>query len=103
MEIGALLTESLGLVAITIMVGSYALEERHSCWVLVFSFGCALAALYALLIGSLPFLIAEGIWAGSRSSAGGAPTPGGSASRAERTALPGGGAFPCQKRWASRK
>ena len=64
MEPSALLIETLGVVAITIMVGSYALEERHSCWVLVFSFGCALAALYALLIGSLPFLIAEGIWAG---------------------------------------
>ena len=64
MEIGNLLIEALGVVAITIMVGSYALEERHSCWVLVFSFGCALAAFYALLIGSLPFLIAEGIWAG---------------------------------------
>ena len=64
MEVGALLIEALGVVAIIIMVGSYALEERHSCWVLVFSFGCALAALYALLIGSLPFLIAEGIWAG---------------------------------------
>ena len=63
MEIGNLLIESLGVVAITIMVASYALEESHSCWVLVFSFGCALAAFYALLIGSLPFLIAEGIWA----------------------------------------
>ena len=63
MEFSALLIEALGVIAITIMVASYALEERHSCWVLVFSFGCALAALYALLIGSLPFLVAEGIWA----------------------------------------
>ena len=63
MELYDLLVEALGVVAITIMVGSYALEERHSCWVLVFTFGCVLAALYALLIGSLPFLIAEGIWA----------------------------------------
>ena len=63
MEFGALLIEALGVVAITVMVASYALEERHSCWVLVFSCGCALAAFYALLIGSLPFLVAEGIWA----------------------------------------
>ena len=57
------LIEVFGAFAISVMVVSYALEERHSCWVLVFTFGCALAALYALMIGSLPFLIAEGIWA----------------------------------------
>ncbi|MEM6462142.1 MAG: hypothetical protein AAF724_09525 [Pseudomonadota bacterium] len=55
--------ESLGLVAIIIMVGSYALEDRSSLFVATFSFGCALAAFYALLIGSYPFLIAESVWA----------------------------------------
>ena len=56
-------TETLGLIAIIIMVGSYALEERSSVFVATFAFGCALAAFYAFLIGSYPFLIAEGIWA----------------------------------------
>jgi hypothetical protein len=57
------LVEALGLVAIAIMVGSYALEERSSLFVAAFAFGCALAAFYALLIGSIPFLVAEAIWA----------------------------------------
>ena len=54
--------EALGLLAVTIMVISYALEHRAPVWIAVFAFGCALAALYALLIGSVPFLIAEGLW-----------------------------------------
>ncbi|MEM9107858.1 MAG: hypothetical protein AAGC96_19620 [Pseudomonadota bacterium] len=56
-------TESLGLIAIIIMVGSYALEERSSVFIATFAIGCAMAAFYAFLIGSYPFLIAEGIWA----------------------------------------
>ncbi|WP_299344045.1 hypothetical protein [uncultured Maritalea sp.] len=55
--------EYLGLIAVIIMVGSYALEDRHPLFVLLFAFGCAMAAFYAWLIGSVPFLIAEGIWA----------------------------------------
>ena len=54
--------EQLGLVAVTIMVGAYALERRHRHFILIFAIGCALAALYAWLIGSLPFVIAEGLW-----------------------------------------
>ena len=54
--------ELLGIVAITIMVASYALEKRGSVFVAIFALGCALAALYAFLIGSYPFLIAEAIW-----------------------------------------
>ena len=55
--------EYLGLVAVIIMVGAYALEERHPLFILLFACGCALASFYAFLIGSIPFLIAEGIWA----------------------------------------
>jgi len=53
----------LGLIAVVIMVASYALEHRHPLFIVVFAFGCALAAFYAYLIGSIPFLIAEGVWA----------------------------------------
>jgi hypothetical protein len=56
------MVEALGVVAVIIMVSSYALEHRAPGWIAVFAFGCALAALYALLIGSVPFLIAEGLW-----------------------------------------
>ncbi|WP_421724476.1 hypothetical protein [Bauldia sp.] len=55
--------EALGVVAVIIMVASYALERRDPIFVAIFSFGCALAAFYAFLIGSYPFLAAEGIWA----------------------------------------
>ena len=54
--------EMLGLVAIAIMVVSYALESRGHIYIAVFAIGCAMAALYAYFIQSYPFLIAEGIW-----------------------------------------
>lgn len=56
-------TEWLGITAIVVMVGAYALEAQHRHWIAVFSVGCVLAAIYALLIRSYPFLIAEGLWA----------------------------------------
>lgn len=55
--------ETLGIIAIVVMVGSYALESRSSIFIATFAIGCAMAAFYAWLIGSVPFLIAEGIWA----------------------------------------
>ncbi len=55
--------ETLGIVAIVIMVGSYALEKRAPVFIATFALGCAMAAVYAYLIGSYPFLIAEGLWA----------------------------------------
>ncbi|MEM9013166.1 MAG: hypothetical protein AAGE18_18255 [Pseudomonadota bacterium] len=56
-----MMIEALGLVAISTMVAAYALEDRHHGFILVFAGGCAMAAFYALLIGSYPFLIAEGV------------------------------------------
>ncbi|MGH1329614.1 MAG: hypothetical protein ACRBBK_01920 [Paracoccaceae bacterium] len=55
--------DQLGIIAVVIMVGAYAVEARHAIFVLIFAAGCALAATYAWLIGSTPFFIAEGIWA----------------------------------------
>ena len=55
--------EILGIIAIIIMVGAYALEDRHSGFIILFAGGCALAAFYAYLINSYPFLIAESLWA----------------------------------------
>lgn len=59
----AALIPHLGTLAVVIMVASYAVETRHPIFVLSFAIGCALAAFYAYLIGSMVFLIAEGIWA----------------------------------------
>ena len=55
--------ELLGIIAVIIMVTSYALEKRAPIYIAVFAFGCALAATYAYLLGSIPFLVAEGVWA----------------------------------------
>lgn len=55
--------EILGIVAIATMVVCYALEKRGTIFIAAFAAGCALAAVYAYLIGSYPFLVAEGIWA----------------------------------------
>ena len=54
--------ELFGIAAIAIMVISYALESRGKIFVAIFAVGCAMAAVYAWMIGSYPFLIAEGIW-----------------------------------------
>ena len=56
-------TEWLGVAAITVMVSAYALEKRHPVFIAVFAAGCVMAAFYAWLINSYPFVIAEGIWA----------------------------------------
>ncbi len=58
----AQIIETLGIIAVAIMVGSYALEQRGRAYVAIFAAGCALAALYAYLLGSYPFLVAESIW-----------------------------------------
>lgn len=55
--------ESLGLLAVIIMVVSYGLERFGSTFVAIFALGCVLAATYAYLIDSLPFLIAQVVWA----------------------------------------
>ncbi len=55
-------TELFGIIAITIMVGAYAMESRHSHWIGVFAVGCFMAATYAYFIGSYPFFVAEGVW-----------------------------------------
>jgi len=54
--------ELFGIFAIATMVISYALESRGRVFVAIFAIGCAMAAFYAWLIGSYPFLIAEAIW-----------------------------------------
>ncbi len=55
--------EILGIVAIATMVTCYALEKRGTFFIAAFAVGCALAAVYAYLIDSYPFLVAEGVWA----------------------------------------
>jgi hypothetical protein len=51
-----------GLFAVSVMVISYALESRHSAFVLVFAASCVLASAYGFLQGAWPFGIVEAIW-----------------------------------------
>jgi len=51
-----------GLVAVTAMVVTYALEARSHWYVLAFAVACAAAGVYATLIRSWPFAAVEGIW-----------------------------------------
>lgn len=51
-----------GLVAVTAMVVTYALEERSHWFVLGFAVACALASVYGFLQGAWPFGVVEAVW-----------------------------------------
>jgi hypothetical protein len=52
-----------GLVAVTAMLVSYALEKRSRWFILAFAGSCALGSVYGFLQGAWPFGIVEVIWA----------------------------------------
>ena len=56
------MVEALGILAVSGMVISNAFEARAIGWGYAFAGFCGLAATYAALIGSWPFVVAEGIW-----------------------------------------
>jgi hypothetical protein len=51
-----------GFFAVTVMVASYALEKRHSIFILAFAMSCVLASVYGFLQGAWPFGLVEAIW-----------------------------------------
>jgi hypothetical protein len=51
-----------GLMAVTAMLVTYALERRSHWFILAFAASCALASTYAFLQGTWPFGIIEAIW-----------------------------------------
>ena len=53
-----------GVVALTFMMGMYAMERRHRRFVLLFALGCLLSSAYGFLAGAWPFGVVELIWAG---------------------------------------
>jgi hypothetical protein len=55
---------AFGVVAVTFMVTSYAIEGRHRKFVLAFAVGCLLSSVYGFLAGAWPFGVVEVIWAG---------------------------------------
>ena len=52
-----------GLVAVTLMLVTYALEARSHWFVLAFAAACLLASSYGFLSGAWPFGIVEAVWA----------------------------------------
>jgi hypothetical protein len=53
-----------GLVAVTLMLVTYALEQRSHWYILAFAAACALGSAYGFLQGAWPFGVVEAIWAG---------------------------------------
>ncbi|HVZ14656.1 MAG TPA: hypothetical protein VG894_09375 [Bauldia sp.] len=52
-----------GLVAVSLMLVTYALEKRSRWFILAFAGACVLGSIYGFLQGAWPFGIVEGIWA----------------------------------------
>src|SRR6266852_5128019 len=55
---------AFGVVAVTLMMVTYALERRHRAFTLVFAFACLLSSAYGFLAGAWPFGVVEVIWCG---------------------------------------
>jgi len=52
-----------GLIAVTLMLVTYALEGRSHWYILAFAGACALGSAYGFLQGAWPFGLVEAIWA----------------------------------------
>ncbi|MBJ7535142.1 hypothetical protein JDN40_13595 [Rhodomicrobium vannielii ATCC 17100] len=53
----------LGLLAVSLMLLFYALEENSRWFILAFAGSCVLASAYGFLQGAWPFGLVEAIWA----------------------------------------
>ena len=51
-----------GLLAVTVMLVCYALEDRSHWFILAFSGACALGSAYGFLQGAWPFGLVEVVW-----------------------------------------
>jgi hypothetical protein len=52
-----------GLFAVTLMLVTYALEEKSRWYILAFAVACVLGSTYGFLQGAWPFGLVEAIWA----------------------------------------
>lgn len=53
-----------GLIAVSLMLLFYSLEDRGPSFVLAFAGACLMGSIYGFLQGAWPFGLVEGIWAG---------------------------------------
>jgi hypothetical protein len=51
-----------GLVAVTAMLITYALEQRSPWFVLAFAASCVMGSIYGFLQGAWPFGVVEAVW-----------------------------------------
>lgn len=51
-----------GLVAVSLMLLTYALEPRSAWFILAFAISCWLGSAYGFLQGAWPFGVVEAIW-----------------------------------------
>jgi hypothetical protein len=51
-----------GLVAVTAMLVTYALEQRSAWFILAFAGSCVMGSVYGFLQGAWPFGLVEAIW-----------------------------------------
>ena len=51
-----------GLFAVSLMLVSYALDDRSAWWILVFAVACAAGSAYGFLQGAWPFGLVEAVW-----------------------------------------
>ena len=58
------LLSAFGLLAVSLMLVTYALESRSNWYVLAFAVACALGSVYGFLQGAWPFGLVEGVWSG---------------------------------------
>jgi hypothetical protein len=58
-----MVTTIYGVIAVTFMVGMYALERRGPVFIALFALGCVLSSVYGFLSGAWPFGVVELIWA----------------------------------------
>lgn len=53
-----------GLFAVSMMLATYALEERSAWYVFGFAMACGAGSVYGFLQGAWPFGLVEAIWSG---------------------------------------
>jgi hypothetical protein len=58
------LLTTFGLIAVSLMLVFYALEDRSAWFVLALAGACMLASAYGFMQGAWPFGVVEAIWAG---------------------------------------
>lgn len=52
-----------GASAVSVMLVSYALDQRSAWWVLIFALACGASSIYGFIAGTWPFGVVEAIWA----------------------------------------